>query len=70
MKKPTVLEKVTLHIEDKIRKYQQEYEDTDKSYSMIRGCLMIQIRTLVEVLDTIEKQTVVVEATKHVYKKV
>jgi len=68
MKKCTVLE-IIFHIEDKIREYHTEYLDTDKSYSLIRGSLSLQIRTLEELLNDIKKRKATDEATKHIMKK-
>ncbi len=68
MKKCTVLD-IIFHIEDKIREYQQDYKDTDKSYSLIRGSLSLQIRTLEELLYDIKKRKATDEATKHIMKK-
>ena len=42
-------------IENKIKEYQQRHDELPLSYGMIRGSLMIQIRTLKELLDDIEE---------------
>ena len=56
-------------IEDKIKEYQQRHDELPLSYGMIRGSLMIQIRTLELLLDDIVKLEIRKEATKHIYKK-
>jgi len=66
MKNHTALD-IIFHIEDKIREYEQKLEDTDKSYSLIRGSLTIQIKTLEElvagILDGFKKQRIIDSAT-------